>query len=58
MHRRLLDYSPETETYEAISATGVGHADGQAVFREADEMELAAGLLGVPSRAPARERIR
>ena len=58
MHRRLLDYSPETETYETIAATNVGRVGGQAVFGEADEMELAAGLLGVPSRAPARERIR
>jgi hypothetical protein len=47
MHRRLLDYNPEAETYESISATGVGRASGQAVFGEADEMELAAGLLGV-----------
>jgi hypothetical protein len=51
MHRRLLDYSPETETYEAISATGVGRANPEAVFNEADEMELAVGLLGITNHA-------
>jgi hypothetical protein len=51
MHRRLLDYNPEAETYKGISATGVGRASGQAVFSEADEMEPAAGLLGVTTRA-------
>lgn len=51
MHRRLLDYSPEAETYEAISATGVGRANPEAVFSEADEMELAVGLLGITNHA-------
>ncbi|HEY4170952.1 MAG TPA: hypothetical protein VGM96_29435 [Reyranella sp.] len=51
MHRRLLDYSPEAETYEAISATGVGRANPEAVFNEADEMELAVGLLGITNHA-------
>lgn len=51
MHRRLLDYSPEAETYEAISAAGVGCANPEAVFSEADEMELAVGLLGIANHA-------
>ena len=51
MHRRLLDYSPEAETYEATSATGVGRANPEAVFNEADEMELAVGLLGITNHA-------
>lgn len=51
MHRRLLDYSPEAETYETISATSVGRANPEAVFNEADEMELAVGLLGITNHA-------
>jgi hypothetical protein len=51
MHRRLLDYSPEAETYEAISAAGAGRANPEAVFNEADEMELAVGLLGIANHA-------
>jgi len=51
MDRRLLDYTPEAETYETVSATGVDRASGTAVFNEADEMELAAGLLGVTNHA-------
>ena len=51
MHRRLLDYSPEAETYDTISATGVGRANPEAVFNEADEMELAVGLLGITNHA-------
>ena len=47
MHRRLLDYSPEAETYETISATGVGRANPEAVFNEADEMELAVASLAL-----------
>ena len=51
MHRRLLDYSPEAETYEATVATGVGRANPEAVFSEAHELELAVGLLGITNRA-------
>ena len=51
MHRRLLDYSPEAETYQATVATGVDRASAEAVFSEADEMELAVGLLGITNHA-------
>lgn len=50
MHRRLLDYSPEAETYDALTGSGADATSSEAVFSEADEMELAAGLLGVANR--------
>jgi hypothetical protein len=54
MDRRLLDYNPESETFEAGTVTRDesewrGATDTEAVFDEADEMELAAGLLEVTS---------
>jgi hypothetical protein len=56
MDRRLLDYNPESETFEAGEITRDesewrGATDTQAVFGEADEMELAAELLEVMSEA-------
>lgn len=51
MHRRLLDYNPESETYEATVVTGAERPSGEAVFSEADEMELAVGLLGITNHA-------
>jgi hypothetical protein len=56
MDRRLLDYNPETETFEAGTITRDerewrGATSTEAVFSEADEMELAAGLLEVTSEA-------
>ena len=50
MDRRLLDYNPESETFEAGTITlgereWRGATDTEAVFDEAAEMELAAGLL-------------
>jgi hypothetical protein len=48
MDRRLLDYDPEEETFETASAAP---AANDAVFGEADEMELAASLLEVASEA-------
>jgi hypothetical protein len=47
MHRRLLDYNPEAETYEATSPTSPAGVHTEAVFGESDEMELAVGLLGI-----------
>jgi hypothetical protein len=51
MHRRLLDYNPEAETYEATAPTSPAGAHTEAVFGDADEMELAVGLLGVTNPA-------
>lgn len=56
MDRRLLDYNPESETFEAGAITRDesewrGATDTQAVFGEADEMELAAELLEVANEA-------
>ena len=56
MDRRLLDYNPESETFEAGAiAQGEsewrGATDTEAVFGEADEMELAAELLEATSEA-------
>jgi len=51
MHRRLLDYSPEAETYQATVATGADLPSAEAVLSEVDEMELAVGLLGITNHA-------
>ena len=56
MDRRLLDYNPESETFEAGAVARDesewrGATDTEAVFGEADEMELAAGLLEVANEA-------
>jgi hypothetical protein len=51
MHRRLLDYSPEAETYQATVATGTDLPSAEAVLSEVDEMELAVGLLGITNHA-------
>jgi hypothetical protein len=56
MNRRLLDYNPESETFEAGAiardeSEWRGATDTEAVFGEADEMELAAGLLEVANEA-------
>jgi hypothetical protein len=52
MDRRLLDYDPESETFEAGVVTRDesewrGATDTESVFGEADELELAASLLEV-----------
>lgn len=54
MDRRLLDYNPELETFEAGTIKlgereWRGATDTEAVFDEAAEMELAAGLLEAKS---------
>ena len=54
MDRRLLDYNPESETFEAGTIKRGerewrGATDTEAVFDEAAEMELAAGLLEAKS---------
>ena len=54
MDRRLLDYNPESETFEAGTiklreSEWRGATDTEAVFDEAAEMELAAGLLEAKS---------
>lgn len=56
MDRRLLDYNPESESFEAGAiardeSEWRGATDTEAVFGEADEMELAAELLEVTSEA-------
>ena len=56
MDRRLLEYNPESEAFEAGALTRDesewrGATSTDAVFGEADEMELAAGLLEVTSEA-------
>lgn len=51
MHRRLLEYSPEGETYDAISAASIGGRNTDVVFSEAEELELAADLLGIANKA-------
>jgi hypothetical protein len=51
MNRRLLDYNPEAETYEATSPAVPVGVSSEAVFSEMDEMELAVGLLGVTTHA-------
>ena len=56
MDRRLLDYNPESETFEAGAiAQGEsewrGATDTEAVLGEADELELAAELLEATSEA-------
>jgi hypothetical protein len=52
MDRQLMEYTPETETFET-EAFPYGETEwsgeGAEVFGEADEMELAAELLGVSS---------
>jgi hypothetical protein len=54
MDRRLLDYNPETEIFEAGAfafdeSQWPGGTSAESVFSEADEMEHAAGLLEVAS---------
>jgi hypothetical protein len=56
MNRRLLDYNPESEMFEAGAVARDesewrGATDTDAVFVEADEMELAGGLLEVANEA-------
>ena len=51
MNRRLLDYNPEAETFAATSPAVPAGVSSEAVFSEMDEMELAAGLLGVSTHA-------
>ena len=56
MDRRLLDYNPESEAFQAGAiardeSEWCGATDTEAVFGEADEMELAAELLEVTSEA-------
>ena len=59
MDRRLLDYSPESEAFEAgaiaqsESEWSAGTSAGEEVFSEVDEMELAASLLEVTKRGGA-----
>jgi hypothetical protein len=56
MNRWLLDYNPESEMFEAGAVARDeskwrGATDTEAVFGEADEMELAGGLLEVANEA-------
>lgn len=57
MDRRLLDYNPESEAFEAGAITRDesgwwgATTSPEAVFGEADEMELAAGLLEAANQA-------
>ncbi len=52
MNRRLVDYTPETETFEAEAfrdESSLETQGGGSVFSETEEMELASELLAVQS---------
>jgi hypothetical protein len=55
MHRRLLDYNPEAETFETIPVMSAGGVIAEAPLSDVDEMELAAGLLGVTNETELKQ---